>query len=500
MKNRNIGIIISYVNMVVATACGLFLGSFLIRTLGDVEYGLYQTIASFANYLVLLEFGTGTVMARNIAVARNTSGMESVEKNYSTVFTISLVLSAMILVVSAIFYLNVGSIYSKTMTPDQVVYAKKIFIFLTLYIIFIFLGQSCDGFMLGMEQYILPKVIALAKTVMRFVLLVTLISFRRYAILIAVVDCALGFVIFAGCFIYCTVRFKVRPSVKMFDKSVFRQSLPLCLALFLQTIINQANNNVDKFVIGIKMSLESVALYSVAQYIITMFSSILTTPVSMYMPEVSKNMAKGLRGKELTETLIPPCRFAALIGGTILCGFFAVGRQFISIVYEKSRVEAWLYAMIVLVPMFINMTNAVIINVLDVANKRLVRSLLLLGTTVLNIVLTVILIQSMGIVGAVVATAISMLIGHIFIMNLYYYKVMKINVIFLFYRAYKGILIYQIAAGVITFFAARMISNIYVSFFAGGFMFVALSFFSIFMLGFDKSERRAYIAKFRRKR
>ena len=71
MGNRKAGIILSYTNTLLNMAVGLFLSAFLLRMLGDSEYGMYQTMSSFATYLVLLEFGTGTVMARNLSVCRS---------------------------------------------------------------------------------------------------------------------------------------------------------------------------------------------------------------------------------------------------------------------------------------------------------------------------------------------------------------------------------------------------------------------------------------------
>lgn len=58
-SSRGVGISISYINTALNMICGLFLSSFLLRHLGDNEYGLYQTVAAFATYLVLLEFGAG---------------------------------------------------------------------------------------------------------------------------------------------------------------------------------------------------------------------------------------------------------------------------------------------------------------------------------------------------------------------------------------------------------------------------------------------------------
>ena len=68
MKSRNRGIAMAYASTGLKMVLSLFLSSFLLRRLGDTDYGIYQTIASFANYLVLLEFGTGTVMTRNISL------------------------------------------------------------------------------------------------------------------------------------------------------------------------------------------------------------------------------------------------------------------------------------------------------------------------------------------------------------------------------------------------------------------------------------------------
>ena len=139
IRKRSVGITISYINMVVNMITGLVLSSFLLRTLGDTEYGLYQTIASFSTYLVLLEFGTGTVMTRNVSVCLNNTEpekrQEQVNRNYSTIWIISLVLSVVIIAVSFVFYLNLGNIYANSMNASQIKYGKNIFLFLIVYII-----------------------------------------------------------------------------------------------------------------------------------------------------------------------------------------------------------------------------------------------------------------------------------------------------------------------------------------------------------------------------
>lgn len=479
--------------MVVNMITGLVLSSFLLRTLGDTEYGLYQTIASFSTYLVLLEFGTGTVMTRNVSVCLNNTEpekrQEQVNRNYSTIWIISLVLSVVIIAVSFVFYLNLGNIYANSMNASQIKYGKNIFLFLIVYIIVNYLTQNINGLLLAEEEYTFANIVTLFKILIRVTLLLALISLFRYSIIIAMVDMSLGIIAFIVSLVYSKKRYHVKISPKFFDKSIFVSSIPMCIALLLQVLVNQANSNVDKFVLGVMMSVESVALYSVVQYIFTMFSSIATIPVSMFLPEVSKNMAKNMEREDFTDTLISPCRLTVMICGSILCGFFAIGKQFVSLLYGAGKTDAWLYAMIILVPMFLNMTNAVCINVLDIANKRLVRSLALTGTTIANIALTVLFIGWWGIIGAVIATAITLIIGNVFFINLYYIKKFDIKIFHLFKEAYKGLLPFQMIAGAAAFFVAMLIPNTFVSFLTGGVIYVVISVPLIVLFGLNSAEK-----------
>ena len=200
-------------------------------------------------------------------------------------------------------------------------------------------------------------------------------------------------------------------------------------------------------------------------------------------------MSIGLKGKELTKKLVAPCRLVVVISGTVLCGFFAVGEPFIEIFYGADKKSAWLYSLILIIPMFINMTTGILINVLDVANKRLTRSLSLLGTAILNVILTVILIERFSVLGAALGTAASLILGNVIVMGIYYKKVIHIEIIWLYKEAYKGLVPFQILAGVFTYFISNFISNVYVSLFVGGIMYVLLVSILIVLFGLNNNER-----------
>ena len=290
--------------------------------------------------------------------------------------------------------------------------------------------------------------------------------------------------------IYCVRKYSVRCRLREFDRAILISAAPLCFALFLQAVINQANSNVDKFVIGVMMSVEDVALYSITQFFYTVFASIMTIPVSMYLPEIARIMTPQPTGAALTEKLIAPCRVEALVGGLILGGIVAVGRPFVTLFFGVEKQPAWFYAVIILIPMYVNMTNAVIISVLDVLNKRLMRSVALFLTAVLNILLTVLLIGKYGIAGAVVGTAVSLILGNIVFMNFYYHKTIGINVFRLYANAYKGILIPCVFASAAGFVVSRLIQQPLASLFCGGVLFLCIALVWIWFFGLTADERQ----------
>lgn len=490
MKKRNLGISLSYLNSILGMLFGLYLSSYLLGMLGDTEYGIYQTVCSFANYLVLLEFGIGTVITRNISICRaQNKGQKEIQKNISTLWTINVLLATLIAIVAVVFYFLIGTIYSKTLTAEQITYGKLIFVFEAVYLILSFLSSTLNGVLLGFEKYEIQPIIAALRLIVRTALLTGIVFALRKSVVIAIVDCFISCAVMAFLVLYCTRKLEVKFSFREFEPKIFREALPLCLAILIQAIVNQANNNVDKFVIGIKLNPESVTVYSVGLFVYNMFSSLTTIPISMYAPKVVAEVASGIDTRTLENHMIKPSRLIVLIGGSVLFGFIAVGKQFITLFYGTQYLVAWIIAIIIMCPMLINMSNGILINVLNAKNLRMSRSLVLLITTIGNIILTVLWIDKWGMIGASVATAICTLLGQITLMNIYYFKKLQINVIRMYYHTFKGILLYQIVSCVVSFLAASLISKTIISFIVGVIVYVSTFSILFYLFGATIDEK-----------
>lgn len=494
MNARSKGIALSYIYTVMNTVIGLFMSAYIIRIIGQTEYGIYQSMTAFASYLGLVECGTATIMARNVSMCKiEHNENDKLIRNISTIWTTAIVQSILMLVVAIVFYFSIGIIYQTSMTISQIEYSKILFTFVIVKIITSFCTQALNGILLGFEHYSVSTLVSIVYLTVRTGVLIVLLIYKPYAIVLVIIDAILAVFMLLYTVLYCKIQFNVSLSFKYFDAKVFREVLPLAMAMFLQVIINMANNNVDKFVIGILMSPEAVAVYSIGMYIYTTFSSLTVIPVGMYMPKIAQDIGEGKANDELMCALIQPCRLVFLIGGLILFGFGSIGKQFITIVYGKDYLEAWIIAIIVMVPMLIHMSNAVLENVLTILNKRLFLSICLLLTTMANIILTIWWIQTRGIVGAAAATAICTLLGQVILMNMYYERVIHIRISRLFISIFKGILPSLISALIFSVIMTYFIHNIYLSFVVGGIVF--MSVFAICMMLFGANEYEKELIK-----
>ncbi len=490
MNNRKAGLILAYTETALSAICGIFLSSFLLRQLGDYEYGLYQTVSAFIGALAVLELGTGTVTARNLLVVKDSDDPEAIKKVTSTLWYITVLAALIITLAGAVLLLAIGALYRDSIGADGTAYAQRIFLLMLVYLLTSLFSQTLSGTYIANENYFTGNAVNIIRILLRTSMLLLLVTFRPSATAIALCDAVLGVGVLIFSFVYVRKKYIFSFDIRHFDKSVLKESLPLCAALFMQALIAQTNTNVDKFIISIKLNMEAVSVYSVAVYIYTVFSSVSSKPIAFYLPQTAKSIQNGKSGKELTDDLIPSGRLVALVGGTVLFGFVSVGRPFISILYGKDFIYAWICALVLLVPTFVNMTGGSVINVLDIQNKRHIRSFILALTTLINIVLTVIFIDVWGMVGAAVATAVSLTAGQLTLLNIYYYKAFSINVWRIYLKSYEGILPALVSASAVGIVVSVCFESAYAAFVFGGAAYIITEIAMLMLFGLKREEKK----------
>ena len=193
MHTRGKGIFISYIKIAVNMICGMILSSALLRMLGDTEYGIYQTVAAFANHLILLEFGVGTVIVRNISMCRGRGASEEeIQLNITTNWTLTGMLAVLLLGVSVLLYYTIPSMYANSMTAAQIQHGQRIFAVSAVHLLTTFFIHTVNAVVLSFEDYTFGSLQSIIRTLARSTLLLVLMVWFRNALVIALVDMVLG--------------------------------------------------------------------------------------------------------------------------------------------------------------------------------------------------------------------------------------------------------------------------------------------------------------------
>ena len=438
-KQRQIGVILAYILLFLNMLIGIILTPYIVSHLGKSEYGLYQTISSFANNLALLDFGIGTTIVKYLS-KYNARGEDKLAKQALFTVLLQAILFAGIIWILG-FCINgyIPTIYKKSLTDMEIARAQQMFMILTVNIGLTLFDHYFVGINSAYERFTFINLCKILKIILRVTLIYILLKTGKNAIVITAIDLSLTIAFLIIDASYAFLRLHVRITPCRLDKGTTIEIFLFGATIFLQVFVNQANSNVDKVILGIMTTTECVAVYSVAMQLFLIFSSLAAIISSVYLPYVTKTIQKLDEKEDTSFLVIGLGRKQFMIVGLAFCGFLILGRDFIRLWMGNGYEDAWLIALIIMVPSMVELTENVAESITLAKGKNGMRTCIIALAAIFNIVATVGLIKVMGYIGAPIATAMSYIFGYIIAVNIFYYKVLNIDVIKMFKGIYSKI-------------------------------------------------------------
>lgn len=430
-RSKKSAFFLTYILIILQALSTMFLTRFYLDQLGADSYGLYQMVYAVAQYILILDLGISTVMVRYIS-EYDARGDKVKTENFAFHFAlIVIVVSVLIVVIGLIVNANLEKIY-QNLTEDEYSLSHSIFLVMILQLVFTVLSHYFRGICEAYERFNYTRIASLSQIVLKVVLS---IMFLKSGMGIMGIVAANTIVIVAdvlAAFLYGKLVIKFRIRYHYRDFSSLKPAFLLMLAMLLQAVVGHVNSSVDKTILGIMTTKFDVTVYAIAATIITMFNTLPSTVSSVFQPETTRMVVKGADGIELSKHVARLGRIQFMIVGGFIAGFFLFGKDFIRCWAGESMQDAWRFVLVIMIPNAVPLVQNICLAILNAKDKRLFRSIILIGMTVVNIVLTVLLIPVFGAFGAPLATGISYIIGHCIIMNIYYSKKLGLQIILMF--------------------------------------------------------------------
>lgn len=490
MKNQiKGGAIVSYFNILLNMGISIFFTPFLISSLGVSEYGVYRIVQSFSGQLSIMSFGVATLIVRNLVFYETKKQKEEKENFLFFALVVTYLLAMVVLAIGTIMFFMLDGLYSKSMLPEELMIAKKLFILLIFNIAITIICDAYIGIIKAHERFVIAHGSQTLKLIVRIVAMIILLNIGVGSVGIVLADCMVSISIWFVVMLYGRVVLKERARFHYVDKKLIFQSAVFSAAIFLQAIVNQVNQNLDNVILGILTNTATVAMYSLALSLFTAFNSLVSVIGSLFTPKATRLVAENADGEKLTDFVIKPGRIQLMMAGLAITGFVLFGKNFIYIWVGEEYQEIYWVTIVLLIPATLPLIESVCTSILDALLKRMGCSIILLAMCVINVAVSIVLVKRIGYMGAAVGTASSYVVGYGIMLNLYIKKVVNLNIKRMFRDIFQNIL-KGISLSIIVGIPIALLPNTVIGFIIKVSMYCLVYGISMYLISMNSLEKK----------
>lgn len=454
------GVVLGYINMVVNILVSLIYVPIMLRLMGQSEYGLYSLVASVIAYLSVLDMGFGNAMIRFVSKSKVRKDREEEKKINGLFLLLYLIIGVVAFLVGLVLIFNVSNIF-KALTVAELAKAKIIMAILVVTVAVSFPLSVFDSYVVASEKFTFSKALALIKNIMYPLTVLPFLFMGYKAITLVIISSTYTIVMHLINLYYCFKKLdmKLYFSFKINDKELFKSIIAYSMFIFLNIIIDNLYANTDQVILGIVSGTVAVSIYAVGVKITSINQNFSTNISGVFFPRVTKTLEEEDGVKKVSDIFIKVSRIQLYVLALILFGFTIFGRSFINLWLGKDYLSAYYIILLIITPGIIPLTQNIGISILQAMNKHKFRSVIYFLIALLNIAISIPLAKRYAGVGAAMGTAFANIVGQIITMNIYYYKVAKLDIP----RYWRHFLSYMIPLLVVTLVILYFTWDVYMS-------------------------------------
>lgn len=494
VNQKKYGAFLGYVYTGLQSVISVVYIPILLNGIGKSEYGLYQIVGSVISYFAAMESPLCASILKyyvEYKVNKDEVNMENVLAIGRRIF-FALSLIMVLLAIPSFFLMNVA--FADKFTSAELLETQLMFV---LMIVNLLIGMNSYVYVAVInanERFVFLKLTALISLILQPIAVVLLISRFKYAFVIVVIQLVLNVFLtiirlyYAKKILNCSIVYHGK------DKALIKGMLALSLATFFVAIADQIFWRTDQLILGSMCGPDIVAEYSIGAQFNTMYITVACVLGGLLLPVVTKLVVQG-DNKAISDYFAKIGRYQSYIVALMLFGVIAFGREFVLIIAGEGFEISYSVALLLMVPYAIDLIQTSGGAILTAKNMFGYRAKVLFIAAVINIFLTIAFVKLFGVVGAALATTVSIILSSGFVMN-YIYKV-KLNLnLSHFFKEVVPIWVLGVLSLPIAFFIINRIvfSNMYMQFVVHCLLFVLVYGLLMFVV-MNKEEKQLVLSK-----
>ena len=422
------GVLLSYVNLGISCIIPFLYTPVMMHMLGQAEYGLYCLANSVISYLTLLSFGFGSTIIRYISKYRAEKNKEAVCRTFGFFLQLYIFLGILVFVVGLVISNNVEVIFRKGLTVAEIDKIHILIIIMAFNTALSFPMSVFSSIITSYERYVYRKLIDMISTIAAPIFNLVTLYMGFASIGMSIASTILQILMLPLNVIYCFKILKINPKFKRIPYSLIKEMLGFSFYVFSGTIVDMLFWSTDKVILGMLASSTAIAVYNIGGTFNNMVISLSTSISGVLTPKITGMVATDVSKEQFTELFIRIGRLQYFVIALIISGFSVFGQSFIQLWAGSEYADAYWIAILTMFPLCIPLIENTGLSIVIAQNKHKFRSIVYLIIAVLNVVSTYFVVPYLGGIGAALCSCIAYLVGQGVIMNIYYYRVTKINI------------------------------------------------------------------------
>lgn len=422
------GAVLNYCIILLNTLVGLLYTPYMLRTMGQSEYGLYSLVASVISYLTILDLGMGNAIIRYTSKFRAEGKQEEQFEMFGMFFVLYLVIGVIAVGVGMVLYLNIDAMFGRTMTAIELDKARIMMLILIFNLAFTFPMSIFGSIMTAYERFVFPRIINIIRIILNTVIMVVLLSYGYRAIAMVIVQTVFNVATLIINYFYCRYRLHIKMYFRHFKWGFLKEVAIYSFWILLNVIMDKIYWSTGQFVLGAVSGTIAVSIFAVAihlQGFYMQFSSAIST---VFLPKVTAMVTNKRSDKELSDLFIRTGRIQYVVMCFVLSGFIVFGKSFIQLWAGKEYSESYIITLLFFVALLIPLIQNLGITILQAKNQMKFRSILYIIIAVFALAFEILFAKLWGGVGCAIAIAGALLIGQGLVMNIYYSRRQHINI------------------------------------------------------------------------
>ncbi len=490
-SNRKIklGVVMSYIAIAVNIITGLLYTPWMLKQIGDSNYGLYTLASSFIS-MFMLDFGMSAAVSRFVSRYIALDDAESLNNFLGVVYKLYAVISAIISIILIVVFFNLNTIYDN-MSQTELSTFKIVFIITAFSTVFCFPFVTLNGIMRSYEYFFEIKLCDLLNKVctVGLTIIALIAGMGIYALVAVHAVCNIAFVFVKLIFIKRKTSVKINWRVR--DREQTKGIFSFSIWSAISGIAQQLTLNIMPSILAALVSAGQVAHFSLARTIEGYVWMISEAINGLFLPKVTRRIVVSDNAKDVLPLMIKVGRIILSITGLVVCGIILVGQDFVMVwLGSDGYNDVWIMMILLTIYSVVLSPQQIANTSMVVLNKVRYQATIAISTAVLNIAIAPIFIRCYGAVGAAISIGATYII-RVIILNVVYYRVLKINVFKFFWECHIKMLPGFLVAIVVGAVSGRIISfesNI-LNLLAKGTVFVLAYIISMWVMGWNNEEK-----------